>query len=147
MVAYLEKSPKNDDFDETVDFLNASPIKYALTVSSTIYVSYIKQFWSTAKAKRVNKVFNDEYVAPSHTKKVFANIRKQGKGFSGTITPLFPFMLEIQAVEDEGSGQPSEPQYTPTTASSSNIEPIPTVASSSQSKKTHKRRKTKRKVT
>ncbi|GKD03861.1 hypothetical protein Tco_1178835 [Tanacetum coccineum] len=54
MVAYLEKSTKHDDFDEIVDFLNASLIRYALTVSPTIYVSYIKQFWSTAKIKIVN---------------------------------------------------------------------------------------------
>ncbi|GKA54582.1 hypothetical protein Tco_0753531, partial [Tanacetum coccineum] len=31
MVAYLEKSEDNADFAEIVDFLNASPIKYALT--------------------------------------------------------------------------------------------------------------------
>ncbi|GJY29900.1 putative ribonuclease H-like domain-containing protein [Tanacetum coccineum] len=42
------------DFDEIVDFLNASPIRYALTVSPTIYVSYIELFWSTAKIKIVN---------------------------------------------------------------------------------------------
>ncbi|GJX99828.1 hypothetical protein Tco_0356847 [Tanacetum coccineum] len=54
MVAYLEKSEANADFAEIVDFLNASPIRYALTVSPTIYVSYIEQFWSTAKTKTVN---------------------------------------------------------------------------------------------
>ncbi|GJS52715.1 hypothetical protein Tco_0626077 [Tanacetum coccineum] len=54
MVAYLEKSEDNADFAEIVDFLNASHIRYALTVSPTIYVSYIKQFWSTAKTKIVN---------------------------------------------------------------------------------------------
>ncbi|GKC51001.1 hypothetical protein Tco_1073746 [Tanacetum coccineum] len=54
MVAYLEKSTKHADFDEIVDFLNASPIRYALTVSPTIYVSYTEQFWSTAKIKIVN---------------------------------------------------------------------------------------------
>ncbi|GKC62287.1 retrovirus-related pol polyprotein from transposon TNT 1-94 [Tanacetum coccineum] len=37
-----------------VDFLNASSIKYALTVNPTIYTSCIEQFWSTAKAKTVN---------------------------------------------------------------------------------------------
>ncbi|GJY61925.1 hypothetical protein Tco_0462582 [Tanacetum coccineum] len=47
----------------------------------------------------------------------------------------------------EGSGQPTKPQHTPTTASQSNIEPIPTVASSSHPNKTHKHRKTKRKTT
>ncbi|GKB62752.1 hypothetical protein Tco_0918938, partial [Tanacetum coccineum] len=39
------------------------------------------------------------------------------------------------------------PQHTPTTASPSHVEPIPTIASSSQSKKTKKHRKTKRKAT
>ncbi|GJX96447.1 hypothetical protein Tco_0352245 [Tanacetum coccineum] len=259
MVAYLEKSEDNADFAEIVDFLNASPIRYALTVSPTVYVSYIEQFWSTAKIKTVNNetqirakvdgktivitessvrrdlhfndedgitcltnteifenlqlmgyeklsdkltflkpffspqwkylihtilqclsskstawnefgtniasaviclakkqkfnfsklifdgmlrnldpnskkflmyprflqlflnnqienltaVFNDEYDTPSHTKKVFANMRRQGKDFSGTVTPLFATML-IQPQRDvgEGSGQPTESQHT-----------------------------------
>ncbi|GKC44398.1 hypothetical protein Tco_1062120 [Tanacetum coccineum] len=220
MVAYLEKSEDNANFVEIVDFLNASPIRYALNVSSIVYVSYIKQFWSTAKTKTVNNetqicakvngktivitesfvrrdlhfndedsiacltnteifknlelmgskstawnefgtniasvviclankqkinfsilifdaVFNDEYDTPSHTKKVFANMRRKGKDFSGTVTPLFATML-IQPQEDvgEGSGQPTEPQHTPTTASPSHVEPIPTIASSSHPKKT-----------
>ncbi|GJV07571.1 hypothetical protein Tco_1345227 [Tanacetum coccineum] len=200
MVAYLEKLEDNADFAEIVDFLNASPIRYALTVSPTVYVSYIEQFWSTAKIKTVNNetqirakvdgktivitessvrrdlhfndedgitcltnteifenlqlmgskstawnefgtniasaviclakkqkfnfsklifdaVFNDEYDTPSHTKKVFANMRRQGKDFSGIVTPLFATI------------------------------PIPTIASSSQPKKTHKHRTTKRKDT
>ncbi|GJY00130.1 hypothetical protein Tco_0357148 [Tanacetum coccineum] len=247
MVAYLEKSEDNVDFAEIVDFLNASPIRYALTVSQTVYVSYIEQFWSTTKIKTINNetqirakvdgktivitessvrrdihfddedgitcltnteifenlqlmgyeklsdkltflkpffspqwkylihtilqclsskstawnefgtniasaviclaknqkfnfsklifdgmlrnldpnskkflmylrflqlflnnqienleaVFNDEYDTPSHTKKVFANMRRQGKDFSGTLTPLFPSMLASQEVEGE----------------------------------------------
>ncbi|GKA18496.1 hypothetical protein Tco_0698411 [Tanacetum coccineum] len=36
------------------DSLNASSIRYALTVNPTIYTSCIKQFWATAKAKTVN---------------------------------------------------------------------------------------------
>ncbi|GKA68870.1 putative ribonuclease H-like domain-containing protein, partial [Tanacetum coccineum] len=211
MAAYLEKSEDNADFAEIVDFLNASPIRYALTVSPTVYVSYIEQFWFTVKIKTVNnerqicaKVdgktivitessvrrdlhfndedgitclinteifenlqlmgfkstawnefginiasaviclakkqkfnfsklifdapFNDEYATPSHTKKVFANMRRQRKDFPGTVTPLFAAMLiQSQAMEGE--------------------EPIPIVASSSQPKKTHKHRKTKRKAT
>ncbi|GJS99431.1 hypothetical protein Tco_0820601 [Tanacetum coccineum] len=54
MVAFLEKSLEYDDFAQIVDFLNAHPIRYALTVNPTIYVSYIEQFWSTAKAKTIN---------------------------------------------------------------------------------------------
>ncbi|GKC09897.1 hypothetical protein Tco_1001507 [Tanacetum coccineum] len=55
-------------------------------------------------------------IPTSHTKKVFANMRRKGKDFSGIVTPLFPSMLASQAVEGEGSGQPTKPQHTPTTA-------------------------------
>ncbi|GJS33554.1 putative ribonuclease H-like domain-containing protein [Tanacetum coccineum] len=41
-------------FEKIVDFLNASSIRYALTVNPTIYTSCIEQFWSTVKAKTVN---------------------------------------------------------------------------------------------
>ncbi|GKB02586.1 putative ribonuclease H-like domain-containing protein [Tanacetum coccineum] len=34
------------------------------------------------------------YVTPSHTKKVFGNMKKEGKGFSGRVTPLFPTMMK-----------------------------------------------------
>ncbi|GKF30676.1 hypothetical protein Tco_0100474, partial [Tanacetum coccineum] len=49
--------------------------------------------------------------------------------------------------EGEGSGQPTEPQHIPTTASLSHVEPILVVTSSSQPQKTHKHRKTIRKAT
>ncbi|GJT82313.1 hypothetical protein Tco_1056655 [Tanacetum coccineum] len=228
-VAASNKSTENADFDEIVDFLNASTIRYALTVSPTIYVSYIEQFWSTVKIKTVNNkrqirakvngktivisessvrrdlqfndedviclaknqkfnfsklifdgmlrnldpnskkflmyprflqlflnnqienltpTFNDEYNTPSHTKKVFANMKRKGKDFSRAITPLFAtMMIQPQAVEGEGSRKPSKPQHTPTTTSLSNIEPIPNVPSPSQPQKTQKCRKTKRKAT
>ncbi|GKC98946.1 hypothetical protein Tco_1169221, partial [Tanacetum coccineum] len=127
MVAYLEKSTENADFVEIVDFLNANPIRYALTVSPTIYVSCIEQFWSTAKTKTINnetqihaKVegktivisessvrsdlqFDDEdevnivYDTSSHNKKIFANMRRKRKDFSGTVTLLFSSMLAQQA--------------------------------------------------
>ncbi|GKA04101.1 hypothetical protein Tco_0676882 [Tanacetum coccineum] len=72
-------------------------------------------------------------------------MRRQGKDFLGAVTPLFATMLiQPQADVGEGLGQPTEPQHTPTTASPSNIKPIPIIASSSQPQKTHKRRKNKR---
>ncbi|GJY72996.1 ribonuclease H-like domain-containing protein [Tanacetum coccineum] len=83
------------------------------------------------------------YDTPSHTKKVFANIRRQGKDFSGTVTPLFSSMLVQQADMGEGSGQPTDPQHISTTASPSQIKPI-TVPSSSRPQKTHKPRKAKK---
>ncbi|GKC55462.1 ribonuclease H-like domain, reverse transcriptase, RNA-dependent DNA polymerase [Tanacetum coccineum] len=40
--------------DALADFLNASTIRYSLTISPTIYASYTEQFWATAKSKIVN---------------------------------------------------------------------------------------------
>nr|GEU49172.1 hypothetical protein [Tanacetum cinerariifolium] len=41
-------------FEQIIDFLKSKPIHYALIVNPTIYVSYVKQFWATAKVKKVN---------------------------------------------------------------------------------------------
>nr|GEU66613.1 hypothetical protein [Tanacetum cinerariifolium] len=49
MVAILEKSEHNVDFHPIVDFLEASHLRYALTFKPTVYVSHIRQFWSTAR--------------------------------------------------------------------------------------------------
>nr|GFC26305.1 hypothetical protein [Tanacetum cinerariifolium] len=49
MVAILEKSEHNVDFHPIVDFVEASPLGYALTFKPTVYVSHIRQFWSTAR--------------------------------------------------------------------------------------------------
>ncbi|GKB68912.1 hypothetical protein Tco_0930324 [Tanacetum coccineum] len=282
MVTVLEKPAECEGFEQIVDFLNANPIKYELTVNPTIYTSCIEQFLATAKAKIVNgeeqlqalvdrkkviitestirrdlqledaegidclpnaatfeqlklmgyeklsqkltfykaffspqwkylihtilqclsakttawnefsstmasaiiclainqkfnfskyifdnmvkngdsmvkfwmyprfvQVFLDQqvgdmsthdeiYVTPSHTKKVFRNIKRVGKGFSGNITPLFPTMM-VQAQEEmgEGSANPTDPHHTP----------IITQPSTSQPQKKQKLRKPKRKDT
>nr|GFD01586.1 hypothetical protein [Tanacetum cinerariifolium] len=49
-----------------------------------------------------------KYTSPSLTKKVFANTRRVGKGFSGVETPLFE---EVPTVTEE----PSIPSPTPPT--------------------------------
>nr|GEY72806.1 hypothetical protein [Tanacetum cinerariifolium] len=56
MVACLERRYGNAEFYQIVDFLTFSMIYYALTVSLTVYASYIEQFWATAKSKAVNDV-------------------------------------------------------------------------------------------
>ncbi|GJY83337.1 hypothetical protein Tco_0496713 [Tanacetum coccineum] len=56
MVACLEKTEENAEFHQIVDFLSTCSINYALTVSPTIYASYIEQFWNTATSKTVNSV-------------------------------------------------------------------------------------------
>ncbi|GJT69011.1 hypothetical protein Tco_1028297 [Tanacetum coccineum] len=230
MVACLERTKGNVDFHQIVDFLNASTIRYSLTISPTIYASYIEKFWATSKSKIFNnetqihskvdgkiivisessmrsnlhfndedgvasltnskilenlalmgyeivydkltfqkaffspqwkylihtilhclrlkstawnefstniasaviclannqkfnfyklifdEPFNDTYETPKQTQNVFANMRRKGKCFSRTVTPLFASMLVPQVVEDEVSGQPSKPQPPPLTA-------------------------------
>nr|GEU54006.1 hypothetical protein [Tanacetum cinerariifolium] len=45
----LRLSEHNVDFYPIVDFVEASPLRYALTFKPTVYVSHIRQFWSTAR--------------------------------------------------------------------------------------------------
>ncbi|GJS16575.1 hypothetical protein Tco_0411047 [Tanacetum coccineum] len=189
LVAFLEKPTESEGFEEIVDFLNANPIKYALTVNLTIYCSCVKQLWDTVKSKTVNgevqlqalvdkkKVIITEstirrdlpledangvdclpnaaifeqltligdmshhkriYVTPSHTKKIFGNMKREGKGFSGRVTPLFQTMM-VQAHEEMGEGSeiPTDPHHTP----------IITQPSSSQPQRKQKSRKSKKKNT
>nr|GFC09079.1 hypothetical protein [Tanacetum cinerariifolium] len=49
MVSILEKNEHNVDFHPIVDFVEASPLRYALTFKPTVYVSHNRQFWSTAR--------------------------------------------------------------------------------------------------
>nr|GEW76692.1 retrovirus-related Pol polyprotein from transposon TNT 1-94 [Tanacetum cinerariifolium] len=55
MVAILEKTEHNTNFHQIVDFLEGSDIRYALTISPTIYVSHIRRFWFTAKIETTNQ--------------------------------------------------------------------------------------------
>nr|GEU61555.1 hypothetical protein [Tanacetum cinerariifolium] len=70
---------------------------------------------------------NTKYISPALTQKVFANMRRVGKGFSRVDTPLFDGMLvpqQAQDVEDtaedkddanEDSAEPTPPSPTPAT--------------------------------
>ncbi|GJR19878.1 uncharacterized mitochondrial protein-like protein [Tanacetum coccineum] len=177
LVAFLSKPIESEGFEQIVNFLNANPIKYALTINPTIYTSCIKQFWGIVKVKTVNEevqlhalvdkkknvdsmvkfwmypgfiqVFVNKqvgdmshhkriYITPSHTKKIFRNMKREGKGFSGRVTPLFLTMM-VQAQEEigEGSANPIDPHHTP----------IITQPSTSKSQKKQKPRKPKKKDT
>ncbi|GJV14030.1 putative ribonuclease H-like domain-containing protein [Tanacetum coccineum] len=64
------------------------------------------------------------YVTPSHTKKIFGNMRRVGKGFSGRDTPLFPtMMVQAQQEHGEGSAMPTDPHHTPTIIQPSTSQP------------------------
>nr|GFA65195.1 hypothetical protein [Tanacetum cinerariifolium] len=45
------------------------------------------------------------YISPVLTQKVFANMRRVGKGFSGVETPLFESMLAVRDVAEEAEAQ------------------------------------------
>nr|GEY28218.1 hypothetical protein [Tanacetum cinerariifolium] len=92
MIAILEKYEHNVDFHPIVDFVEASHIRYALTINPTVYVLHIRQFWSTARVET-----SDERT------KILATV-------DGRIVPLFETMLVHQG---EGSGTPIEPHHTP----------------------------------
>ncbi|GKA96597.1 hypothetical protein Tco_0818692 [Tanacetum coccineum] len=78
------------------------------------------------------------YVTPSYTKKIFGNMKRVGKGFSGKVTPLFPTMVVHNQEEmGEGSAMPTDPYHIPTI-----IQP-----STSQPQKTQKPRRSKKKDT
>ncbi|GJX36673.1 hypothetical protein Tco_0248230 [Tanacetum coccineum] len=65
-----------------------------------MYPRFIQVFLN----KQLDGVSNHKriYVTPSHTKKIFRNIRRVGKGFSGRETPLFPtMMVQAQQEQDE----------------------------------------------
>ncbi|GKC03210.1 hypothetical protein Tco_0994820, partial [Tanacetum coccineum] len=80
---------------------------------------------------------NRIYVAPSHTKKIFANMRRVGKGFSSRVTPLLQTMVvQNQSELGKGSTNLTDPHHTPTF-----IQPSP------QPQKTQKLRKPKIKDT
>ncbi|GJY88764.1 hypothetical protein Tco_0503392 [Tanacetum coccineum] len=72
------------------------------------------------------------YVTPSHTKKVFANMKRPCKGFSRRVTPLFSTMM-VQATEDMGADS--------ATPIDSYTTPIITQPSSSKPQKKKSRRK------
>nr|GFA22424.1 hypothetical protein [Tanacetum cinerariifolium] len=55
-----------------------------------------KQVEGMAKHKEI-------YVISSHTKKFFANMKRQGQGFSGNVTPLFKTMMVTAQEEVEKS--------------------------------------------
>ncbi|GJU77967.1 hypothetical protein Tco_1275037 [Tanacetum coccineum] len=56
MVAYLEKTDKNAEFHEIIDFLTRSSIHHALTVSPVVSTTFVEQFWTSTKSKIINNV-------------------------------------------------------------------------------------------
>nr|GFA46935.1 hypothetical protein [Tanacetum cinerariifolium] len=128
MVACLNKSNASEGFNQVIDFINGSYIKYTLTVNPNIYMSCIKQFWNNVVIKQDNDVtrlqalVNKKKVVVTEAairevfrladaegvdclpnKEIFAELACIGKGFSRVKTPLFEGMIVGQVIEEEGA--------------------------------------------
>ncbi|GJY53914.1 hypothetical protein Tco_0445578 [Tanacetum coccineum] len=69
-----------------------------------MYPRFLQLFLNN-QLKDLPEPFNDTYDTPSYTKKIFSNMARQSKGFSGKVTPLFDSMLvQNHAPEGEGNG-------------------------------------------
>ncbi|GJW95306.1 hypothetical protein Tco_0174978 [Tanacetum coccineum] len=98
MVAYLQKSEGSEGFRQIIDFLTTSHIRYALTESPTIYVSFIEQFWQTA----------------------FASTLENG---DMEITAIIDGKVKGQILQGKGSTIPVESHHTPISAPSTSQPP------------------------
>ncbi|GJV77764.1 ribonuclease H-like domain-containing protein [Tanacetum coccineum] len=98
------------------------------TKNSTSPMFLDKQVEGMSKHKEI-------YVTPSYTKKVFTNMKRQGKDFSGRDTPLFPTMI-VQAQEQKKQSRrkhrkdTEDPQLSgptkPITDDTKNVASVPT---------------------
>nr|GEY01319.1 hypothetical protein [Tanacetum cinerariifolium] len=143
MIAILDKYKQNVDFHPIVDFVEASHIRYALTFNPTVYVSHIRQFWSTARIEtteeetkilatidgklrivsessiRRNLKLNDEAgISSLSDAKLFENLTLMGYNISPNQNPSFsgtivPFFDSMLVPQGEGSGTPTKPHHTP----------------------------------
>ncbi|GKD45656.1 hypothetical protein Tco_1270301 [Tanacetum coccineum] len=120
LVAFLEKPKESDGFEGIIDFLNASSIRYALTIQALV------------DGKKV--IVTERFVRRGSSMKRW---EREGKGFSRRVTPLFQTMMVQAQEEGEGSEMPTVPQHTSTINQ----------PSSSQPPKKQKPRKTKKQNT
>ncbi|GJY17630.1 hypothetical protein Tco_0389121 [Tanacetum coccineum] len=91
-------------------------------VKFLMYPRFVQVFLDK-QVERITR-HKEVYVTPSHTKKVFTNMKRPGKGFSGRVTPLFLTMM-VQAPEDMGedSTAPSDSHSTPIISQPSSSKP------------------------
>ncbi|GJW30975.1 putative ribonuclease H-like domain-containing protein [Tanacetum coccineum] len=82
-----------------------------------MYPRFIQVFLN--KHKRLLLPHKRTYIAPTHTQKLFSNMRRASKGYTGVDIPLFPTML-VQGLifQGEGSTVLVESHHTPTGAPS-----------------------------
>nr|GEU46974.1 hypothetical protein [Tanacetum cinerariifolium] len=103
--------------EEGIDCLPNSTIFKQLALMGFLQIILDQQLDGVPTHKR-------KFSAPSHTKKIFGNMKRFRKGFSGKVTPLFQTMVvQNQSQLGEGSTIPTAPQHTPTIIQSSSSQP------------------------
>nr|GEX23930.1 putative reverse transcriptase domain-containing protein [Tanacetum cinerariifolium] len=102
MVAILEKTEHNTNFHHIVDFLEASHIRYALMVRPTVYVSHIRQFWSTARVETTDGEI-----------KILAKVNGRQRTVSESSVRRHLKLNDDKVLQGEGSEHPSEPHHIP----------------------------------
>nr|GEZ85775.1 hypothetical protein [Tanacetum cinerariifolium] len=134
MIAYLTKSDASEGFDQIINFLNASAIKYALTVNLNIYVSCIKLFWSSVSVKKQWKFLIHTILQCMSVKRTSWNEFSSSMALAficlSTEKPLFEGMIVAQQADDvtdevaagvdvddvpAADAEPTLPSPTPTT--------------------------------
>ncbi|GJU77319.1 putative ribonuclease H-like domain-containing protein [Tanacetum coccineum] len=130
------------DFINTVSFMRILRLREVARATARIALEFAPEFVYVYCMDFVELFINQQlgdmshhkkiYVTSSHTKKIFANMKREGKEFSGRVTPLFATMM-VLANQEEGvdSGIPTDSQQTP----------IITHPSSSRPQKKQSRRK------
>ncbi|GJY82518.1 reverse transcriptase domain-containing protein [Tanacetum coccineum] len=88
-----------------------------------MYPRFIQVFLN--KHKRLLQPHTRLYIAPTRTQKLFSNMKRASKGYSGKNIPLFPTMIvQGPVVQGEGSTHPVESHHTPTSAPSTSQPPV-----------------------
>nr|GEX03051.1 hypothetical protein [Tanacetum cinerariifolium] len=95
MVVYLTKSNAYEGFNQIIDFLNGSPIKYALTVKPNIYVPCIKQFWTTVVVKNVNDVIRLQALVAKKKVVCMSAKRTSWNEFSSSMASAIIFLSSV----------------------------------------------------
>nr|GEV00970.1 ribonuclease H-like domain-containing protein [Tanacetum cinerariifolium] len=116
LVAFLEKPSESEGFEQIIDFFNAKPIRYALTMNPTVYASCVKTILDYCKGEKVN---GQEQIQVLVDKQ-----KRQGQGFSGNVTPLFKTTI-VNAKKEvgEGLGLHTDSHHTPTDTQPSSSKP------------------------
>ncbi|GJS04197.1 reverse transcriptase domain-containing protein [Tanacetum coccineum] len=74
---------------------------------------------------RLLKPYTRLYIAPSHTQKLFSNMKRASKGYTRENIPLYPAMIvQGLVIQGEGLTNPVESYHTPTSAPSTSQPPI-----------------------